>query len=65
MHVGVQPQPSVPLGLVRIQIVENDVNLAAPVVRDHVVHEIEKLSPPAPIVVSRPYLAGGHIQSRK
>jgi hypothetical protein len=62
-HVGVKAQPVVPFGFVRVQIVQNHMNLSSRMLADYLVHEIEKLAP-APIV-ARPNLPGSHIQSRK
>jgi hypothetical protein len=40
----VHPQPSVSLRLVRIQIVEDDVDLRAGIPGNNVIHEIQELS---------------------
>src|SRR5512133_413788 len=65
MHVGMACQPEVTLGLVRVQIVEHDVDFPTGMVGHDAVHEVEKLDPaPAP-VVPRLDLAGGNVQSGK
>lgn len=51
MHVGMTRQPQVSLGLVSVQVVEHDVDVAAWVGCHDAVHEVEELNPsPAPIV---------------
>ena len=40
-------------------------NLLARMLADHLIHEIEKLSPPASRIVTGLDLPGGYIQSRK
>jgi 4-hydroxy-3-methylbut-2-enyl diphosphate reductase IspH len=48
---------------VGIQIVEDDMNLAALMLGDNTVHEIEKLEAPAPFVLAAHHLASGNVKS--
>jgi hypothetical protein len=64
-HVGVTAQPVVPFGFVRVQIVQDHMNLSSRMLADYLVHEIEKLTPAPARIVARPNLPGSHIQSRK
>ena len=43
VNVFVPGQPPIPLGLVGLQVVENDVDLLVWVVGHHLVHEVEEL----------------------
>ena len=43
VHAGMAVQPAIALGLVRIEVVENDVDLAIRVFRHEVVHEVQEL----------------------
>ena len=42
MDLWVHLQPSVPLRFVRVEVVENDVNLFAGVLGNNLVHEVEE-----------------------
>src|SRR5208282_5085464 len=57
MNVGVTRPPAVPLRRVGIEIVHDDVQLPSGMGRDHIVHEVEKLTPPAAVVMSHLHLA--------
>ena len=51
MHVGAPLQPAIVLGLVRVEVIEDDMDLEAPIEIDQLVHEVEKFAPPASPVV--------------
>ena len=65
MNLGMGPQPAVLLGLVRIQIVENHMNLALRIQGHDFVHKMEKFAPTPPGVVSGFDFAGQHVQGGK
>ena len=65
VNMRVHVEPPITLGLVSVQVVEDDVNFSPGVLGNHFVHEIEKLAPPTPGVVPGGYLTGGNIQRRK
>ena len=65
MHVFVAFQPAVIPGLVGIQVIENDMNLAVGVSSNDFVHEIQELASPPPLVVRRLHQTGGYFQRRK
>src|SRR5450631_3545786 len=65
MHVGMTLKPAIAFRLVRVEIVEDDVNLAAGMVADDLIHEVEKLSPAAALVMTGLYGSAEHIKSRK
>ena len=65
MHVRMTLKPAIAFRLVRVEIVENDVNLAAGMVGDDLIHEVEKLSPAAAVIVTGLHGAAEHIKSRK
>ena len=52
MHVHVTLQPEVALGLMGREIVEHDMDFAAGVLGDHLVHKIEEFHAPPPFVVA-------------
>src|SRR5262245_41471418 len=56
VDVGVTAQPVVPFGFVRVQIVEDHMNLPSRMSADDLVHEIEKLAPTSSRIVARPNL---------
>src|SRR5215472_5795396 len=64
-HVLVPRQPTVVLGFVRVQIVEDDMDVAVGVVGDNAVHEVKKFDAPTTAVVARPDHPGGGIESGK
>src|ERR1700694_6325933 len=64
MHVRMTLKPAIAFRLVRVEIVEDDVNLAAGMVGDDLIHEVEKLSPAA-VIVTGLHGAAEHIKSRK
>jgi hypothetical protein len=53
-HVGVTAQPVVPFGFVRVQIVQDHMNLSSRMLADYLVHEIEKLTPAPTRIVACP-----------
>jgi hypothetical protein len=58
-------KPAIAFWLVRVEIVEDDVNFAAGMVGDDLIHEVEKFSPAAALIVTGLYGATEHIKSRK
>jgi hypothetical protein len=44
LYVGIELKPTIALGLVRVKIVEYEVNLAPGMVGDDLIHEVEKNS---------------------
>ena len=63
--IGVAGQPTITLGLVRRQIVEDDVDFLARMVGDDAGHEVEEFHAPAPLVVAGRHSAGGHVEGGK
>lgn len=61
-HLGMLSQPPVMLGLVRVQIVQHDMELPPRMRRHDFVHEIQKFPPPPTRIVPRLYLTAGHVQ---
>ena len=51
VNAGVHFEPAIPFRLVSVQVVEDDVNLPAGVLGNHVVHEIQKLASSTPGIV--------------
>lgn len=62
MHCRMPFQPTVFFGLVGVQIVQHDVQFAVRVGRHNLIHEIQKLSPPPPVVVARNDLSGSDVE---
>ena len=65
VDVLVPDQPPIALGLVGLEIVEHDVDLAVGVVGNHVVHEVEELGAPPALGVLGFDLAGGDLERRE
>ena len=65
MPVRMTFQPAIAVRLVSIQIVEDDMNLAALMLGDDTVHEVEKLDAPAPLALAARDLASGDVESGK
>ncbi len=65
VDIGMRLQPSVPLGLVGIQVVQHHVNHAARVVRYDAIHKVQKLTAAAPRVMASLHLAGQDVQGGK
>jgi hypothetical protein len=61
MHVGVPRQPTILFRLVRVEVVENDVDLTSAMLCRDIVHEIEKLSSRPPWIMTHLHLAGGDL----
>ena len=57
--------PAVALGLVGVEVVEDDVDRALGVGGDHLVHEVEELDPPAALGAPGPDQAGGDLEGRE
>ena len=53
VDVAMAPEPPVILGLVRIQVVQNDVDFLAEVLCNYIIHKVEKLSTATARVMSR------------
>src|SRR5215203_1031602 len=60
--VGVPGQPSVPLRLVGVEVVEHDMDVAARVIGHDLVHEVEELDPASTPIVPGPNLARGDVK---
>ena len=65
MHVRVALEPAVVLGLMGIEIVEDDVDGGVWIGRDDVVHEVEELDAPPTLLVRGGDLAGRHLEGGK
>jgi hypothetical protein len=65
VHVGVTSKPTIWLRLMRVEVVQDHVNLTPPVLCDHIVHEIQKLASPAPRIMAHLYLDVGDLQRGK
>ena len=65
MHVRMTLKPAIAFRLVRVEIAQDEVNLAAGMVGDDLIHEVEKLSPAAALIVTGLYGPAEHIKSRK
>src|SRR3954454_2796742 len=63
--VGVPGQPPVPLRLVGVEVVEHDMDVAARVIGDDLVHEVEELDPASTPIVPGPNLARGDVKGGK
>src|SRR5450755_3960259 len=57
VHVWMALQPAIVLRLVRVEVVEDDMNLASGVLSDNPVHEVEKFKAPPPLVLASRHLA--------
>src|SRR5664279_6321967 len=55
-------EPTVVPGFVGIEVVEHDVDGGVGPSGDNVVHEVEELDAPPPLIVSCRHLAGGHLE---
>jgi hypothetical protein len=55
-------EPAVVLGLMGLEIIEDDVDGGVRVAGDDVVHEVEELDAAATVLVRRGHLAGGHLE---
>src|SRR6516165_1384316 len=51
--VGMAREPEISLGFMGAQVVEHDMNGLARIGGDDVVHEVEELDPPAPLLMCR------------
>src|SRR5262245_33445248 len=65
MHVGISLEPAVVLGLMGIEVVENDMEGGITIDSDDVVHEVEKLNAAATLFVSDSDLSGGNLEGSK
>ena len=65
MDVGMSFQPPILFGFVSIKIIQHDMNFPALVVRHDAIHEIQKLTTAAPLVMTSLDLAGHDVESRK
>src|SRR6476469_793422 len=65
MHVGISLEPAVVLGLMGIEVVEDDMDGGVTIDSDDVVHEVEKLDAAATLFVSDSHLSGGNLEGSK
>src|SRR5580692_3238274 len=65
MHVEVALPPAILFGLVGVQIIQDDMNLAIRMCGYDFIHEFEKFSSPTATVMPGLHLARHHIQRRK
>jgi len=65
VNLAVAGEPAVALGLVSIEIVQDDVDLLLRVLGQEAVHKIQKLHPAAAPIVTALNQPGGHFQRRK
>ena len=65
MDVRVTLEPAVVLGLVGVEIVENDMEFAARMLGDDAVHEVEEFDAAPALVLPSADLAGRHVEGRK
>src|ERR1035438_1903640 len=65
MDVGVSLQPAIPLRFVGVQVVQDDVHLAARMGGYQIVHEVQKLPASSARIVARLHLTGQHVQRSK
>src|SRR5437773_3216075 len=65
MHVGISLEPAVVLGLMGIEVVEDDMDSGVTIDSDDVVHEVEKLDAAATLFVSDSDLSGGNLEGSK
>ena len=65
LDVLVARQPAIVLGLMGVQVVQDDVNFSAGMFGDDAVHEVQKLDSPTAPVMAGSDLAGGHRQGRE
>src|SRR5258705_10097039 len=61
-HVGMAREPTVVLRLVGVEIVEDDMDLAARMGGNDAVHEVEELDPSPASVLPARHLAGGDVE---
>src|SRR3981189_74607 len=64
-HVGMALEPAVVLGLVGIEVVEDDMDGGGRMGGDYVVHEIEEFDAPPAAFMGGGDLAGGHLEGGK
>ena len=62
MDVLVAREPAIRFGLVGVQIVQDDVQLAIGIVGDEAVHKMQKFDPPAAAVVTALDQSGGDLK---
>ena len=65
LHIGVPFEPAIILGFMRVQVVQNHMNLPVRIGRHNLVHEFQKFPTAAPIVMARLDLPSGDVESRK
>ena len=63
MNARMSMQPPILFGLMRIKVVQNDVNLLVWIFSYYLVHKVQELPPPAARVMSRTDLAAQDLQS--
>ena len=62
MHIRVTLEPAIVLGLVGVEIVEDDVNGRVDVSGDDIIHEVEEFDAPPTRLVRGGDLAGCHVE---
>jgi hypothetical protein len=65
VDVLVAGEPCVPLRLVGVEVVEDDVDGRVGMRGDDIVHEVEELDAPSALLVSGHHFAGGHLEGSK
>src|SRR4030042_1380677 len=65
VDIGVTGQPTIMLGLMDVQVVQDDMQLLARVLCHYAIHEIQKLPPPSSAVVAGGYQSCHHLQGGK
>ena len=65
LDVGMALEPAVLFRLMRVQIVQHDMDLAARVLGHNLIHELQELTPPSTAVMRRLHLSGGDLKLGK
>ena len=63
VHVFVSGKPAVVLRLIGVEVLEDHMDFLVGILRNELVHEMQKLPTPSPFVVSGLYLTGCHIEN--
>ena len=65
MDVGMVLEPAVLLRLMRVQIIQHDMDFAVRVFGHNLIHEVQELAPPSMAVMRRLHLSGGDLERGK
>src|SRR5436305_15168873 len=65
LDVGIALEPAVLFRLMRVQIVQHDMDLAARVLGHNLIHELQELTPPSTAVMCRLHLSSGDLKRGK